>query len=66
MTPAQYLAAIKRLGFDSPTEAARSLGLDGRTSRRWASEGGMPEIAAILLRLAVAGKITISDIEGAK
>jgi transposase len=64
MTPNQYRATLHKLGL-SQREAGRILQVGERTSRRWASEGGIPETAAKLLRLAVAGKITVDDIEGA-
>lgn len=65
MTPNQYRAAIKKLGL-SQLAAGRLLDIGARTSRRWATDGGIPEAAAILLRLALAGKITLADIEKAK
>lgn len=64
MTHTQYRATLKRLGL-TQLAAGRILGVGDRTSRRWALEGGIPETAAKLLRLAVAGKITIDDIESA-
>lgn len=66
MTPKQFQAAIDRLGL-SQVGAAKLVGADPRTARRWASgERSVPEPVAILLRLMLAGKITASDIEAAK
>jgi hypothetical protein len=63
MTAKQFQAAIDRLGL-SQVGAARLLGADPRTARRWAlGERSVPEPVAILLRLMVAGKITADDIE---
>jgi hypothetical protein len=38
MTAAQYRNALAQLGL-TPTAAARLLGIDERTSRRWARHG---------------------------
>jgi DNA-binding transcriptional regulator YiaG len=66
MTPNQYRKAIEQLGL-SQVRAARLLGVDPRTSRRWAlEERSIPKHAAILLRLLLAGKITMADIEAAR
>lgn len=63
MTANQFRAALKRLGL-SQAGAARLVGADPRTGRRWAlDERAIPECVAILLRLLIAGKITIEDIE---
>jgi hypothetical protein len=63
MTAKQFQAAIDRLGL-SQVGAARLFGADPRTSRRWAlSERAIPESVAILLRLMLAGKITVDDIK---
>ncbi|GEC56760.1 hypothetical protein [Bradyrhizobium phage ppBeUSDA76-2] len=63
MTAKQFQAAIDRLGL-SQVGAARLLGADPRTARRWAlGERSVPEPVAILLRLMVAGKIAADDIE---
>lgn len=62
MTAAQFRAALDRLGL-SQLGAARLVGADGRTARRWAlGERSVPEPVAILLRLLVACKITSADI----
>lgn len=66
MTAKQFQNAIDRLGL-SQVGAARLLGADPRTARRWAlGERSIPEPIAILLRLMLAGKIVSDDIEGAK
>jgi DNA-binding transcriptional regulator YiaG len=63
MTPQQYSAAIKQLGL-SQRRAALLLGVNDRTSRRWAlGEAQIREPVAILLRLMLVGKITMADIE---
>ncbi len=65
MTANQFRAALDRLGL-SQLEAARILDANGRTVRRWAlGERSIPTGAAILLRLMVAGKITVKDVETA-
>ncbi len=66
MTPIQFRAALTRLDL-SQVGAARLVGADERTARRWAlGERAIPECVAILLRLLVAKKITIADIDGAR
>lgn len=66
MTPKQFRAALRSLGL-SQAAAAALVGADPRTARRWAlDEVAIPECVAILLRLLVAGKITVADIEGAR
>jgi len=64
MTATQYRAALRRLGL-TQVGAAKLLGIGERTARRWAQEG-VEGTAVILLRLAVAGKITVKDIEAAR
>lgn len=67
MTANQFRAAIKRLGI-SQRALVRKLRLakSERTARRWAlGEAEVPECVAILLRLMLAGKITIEDVENA-
>jgi len=50
MTPDQYREAIERLGL-SQVAAARRLGVDARTSRRWANgERDIPAPAERFLR----------------
>ena len=66
MTPRQFQSAIDRLGL-SQVKAARLFGANPRTARKWASGvNGVPECVAILLRLLLAGKITVEDVEGAR
>lgn len=53
MTPKQYAEAIARLDL-SQRSAAKFLGIDERTSRKWiAGDARIPESAAKLLRLMV-------------
>lgn len=54
MTPDEYRAAIETLGL-SQVAAARLLGVDDRTSRRWASgERDVPPPAVRFLRYLIA------------
>jgi len=54
MTPDDYRAAIERLGL-SQVAAARLLGVDERTSRRWAcGERDIPPPAVRFLRYLIA------------
>lgn len=65
MTAKQYQAAIDRLGL-SQVAAAELLGLDPRTSRRYAlGEIAVPAPTAKLLRLLLAGKISAEDVRAA-
>jgi hypothetical protein len=65
MTANQFRAAIDRLDL-SQVGAARLVGADPRTGRRWAlGERPVPECVAILLRLLLAKKITVNDVEDA-
>jgi DNA-binding transcriptional regulator YiaG len=58
MTPDEYRRAIERLGL-SQIAAARLLGVDARTSRRWASgERDIPPPAVRFLRYLIAKKKT--------
>lgn len=66
MTAKQFQAALDRLGL-SQVGAARLLGADPRTARRWAlDERSVPESVAIILRLMLAGKISAADVEAVK
>lgn len=66
MTANQFRVAISRINL-SQVGAARLVGADPRTGRRWAlGEVGVPECIAILLRLLVAGKITVDDVNAAR
>ena len=63
MTAKQFQIAIDRLGL-SQVGAARLMGADPRTGRRWAlGERAVPHTVAILLRLMLAGKITVDDLK---
>ena len=63
MTANQFRAALSRLGLPQ-LAAARLFGADGRTVRRWAlGERPVPYTVVILLRLLIAGKISVEDIE---
>jgi len=64
MTANQYRAALDRLGL-TQVGAARLLGVNEVTGRRWARYG-VTGTAEILLRLLTDDKITISDIESAR
>lgn len=58
MTPDEYRIAIEALGL-SQIAAARLLGVDPRTSRKWAcGERDVPEPAARFLRYLIATKKT--------
>lgn len=61
MTANQYRAALAKLGL-SQVGAARLFGVNDVTSRRWA-KSGVSGTVAILLRLLLAKKITVEDIE---
>jgi hypothetical protein len=58
MTNRQYRDALARLGL-TQAAAVRLIGIDERTSRRWARDGvpGSSRSVAILLRLLLAGMI---------
>ncbi len=63
MTPNQFRAALDRIDL-TQVGAANLFGVNPRTVRDWiAGETRIPETAAILLRLMVAGKVTVEDIE---
>ena len=66
MTANQFRSALDRLSL-TQAGAARLVGVDERTARRWAlGERSMPEPVAILLRLLMARKITAEDVESAR
>jgi transcriptional regulator with XRE-family HTH domain len=66
MTDEEFKAAIEALGL-SQLRAGKLLGASVRSARRWAAGGAaIPESVATLLRLLLAGKITVEDIEAAK
>lgn len=65
MTANQFRTAIHRLDL-SQVGAARLVGADPRTVRHWAAgDRSVPACVAILLRLLLAKKITIADVENA-
>ncbi|MGE0278424.1 MAG: helix-turn-helix domain-containing protein [Nitrospiraceae bacterium] len=58
----QYRAAIEKLGL-SQRGAAAFLGVDERTSRRWAlGEAQIPESVSMLLKLMIRLKLTPDDV----
>lgn len=62
MTPAQYKKTIESLGL-TQVGAARFLGVDDRTSRRWiAGEREVPEPVARFLKFLVASKVTPDEV----
>jgi transcriptional regulator with XRE-family HTH domain len=62
MTSNQFRAALKRLGL-SQRGFAKLVGYDERTSRKWAlDEAAVPACIGILLRLMLAGKVTVEDV----
>jgi len=64
MTAMQYRTAIEKLGL-SQRGAAQFLGVDERTSRRWAlGEAQVPESVAMLLRLMIRLKLKPDDVKG--
>ena len=66
MTPIQFRNALRRLDL-TQQGAARLLGADDRTARRWAlGERAVPSCVAIVLKLLVAEKITAADIEAVR
>lgn len=63
MTPKQYAAIITRLGL-SQVGAARFLGVDERTSRRWISgEREIPEPVSRFLTFLAAANLTPEEVE---
>ena len=63
MTPTQYRDAISRLGL-SQVRAARFLGVDPRTSRRWAlGEIPIPKAIGMFLYLLLNGALKPEDLE---
>jgi hypothetical protein len=62
MTAAQLRTILQRLDI-TQVGASRILGLSDRAIRRYIAGTPIPEPVAKLLRLAIAGKVTITDIE---
>ena len=66
MTGRQFKSAIRRLKL-SQMGAARLLGVDARTARRWVlDERRIPEAVVIVLGLMLAGKATVEDVQAVK
>jgi hypothetical protein len=65
MNAIQYRAALAKLGL-TQVGAARLFGVNDATSRRWARYSVTASPARILLRLMLAGKVTIEDVEAAR
>jgi transcriptional regulator with XRE-family HTH domain len=66
MTTKEFRAVLDKLGL-TQAAAARLLGADARTFRRYAlDETNIPQALALLLRLMVAGKVAPADIEAAR
>jgi DNA-binding transcriptional regulator YiaG len=65
MTPAAFRASLARLKI-TQAFVARVLGVHVRTVNDWATgNNGVPRPVAILLTLAVDGRLSITDIERA-
>ena len=64
MTPSQFRTALDRLKL-SQLGAGRLFGAESeRTPRRWASgERAVPKSVVILLRLMLAGKVSVEDVQ---
>ncbi len=63
MTPDEYREILKRLDL-TQVGAATFLGVNGVTSRRWATgKAEIPQSAAMLLRLMVAMKLTPQKVQ---
>jgi hypothetical protein len=60
MTPLQYRAALDKLSL-SQRAAGPFLGVDERTSRRWAADDP-PQVVGMLLRLMVKLKLKPEDV----
>jgi hypothetical protein len=64
MTANQFRAVLDRLKL-SQLGAAKLFGVGERTARRWAEVGTTGPVS-ILLRLMVAGKVSVRDVENAR
>ena len=65
VTGKEFKRTLERLTLQ--LGAGRLFGVDGRTIRAWVADAArIPEAVAILVRLLVAGKITVEDIAAAK
>jgi DNA-binding transcriptional regulator YiaG len=66
VTGKEFKRTLERLKV-SQLGAGRLFGVDGRTVRAWvAGDARIPEAVAILVRLLLAGKITLDDVGRAK
>jgi len=68
VTPKQFKVALGRLGL-TQVGFGRLIGYgeDGSNVRKWISGRGIiPPVVAIIVRLMLAGKISVADIEAAK
>lgn len=66
MTGEELRAVLTKLGL-SQLAAGKLLVKNGRTIRRWVQDGINDDpVAAVLLRLLAAGKVTVADVERAK
>ena len=66
MTANQIRAALDQLGL-TQVAAAQLFGVEARSVRRWVSGNSpVPDAVAIVLRLVVAGKIALDDVEAAR
>lgn len=64
MTSSEYRDALSRLGL-TQSGAARLLGVNPVSGRRWARDG-VTGTAEILLNLLVIGRLKIEDVEAAR
>lgn len=66
MTANQIRAALDHLGL-TQVAAAGLFGVEARSVRRWVSgDSPVPDAVAVVLRLLIAEKITLADVEAAK
>ncbi|WP_262027614.1 helix-turn-helix domain-containing protein [Microvirga sp. Mcv34] len=62
MTGDQFREAIEALGL-SPSEAAKFLGVNSRTLRRWQTGQEIPKSVVLLLRTMLRLNLSVSEIE---
>ena len=63
VTPRQFKAALKTLGL-SQGRAAKLCGVHPRSAKRWAGgQRKVPAPVAIILRLLLAGELTVQQLE---
>jgi DNA-binding transcriptional regulator Cro len=65
MTPKQLRTAIDRLTDGNQSELARLLGITDRAVRRRLAGGAAPEPEAKLIRLMLAGRLTVDEVRRA-